>query len=119
MTISVEGDHSARYAHPVQHPTFQFHFRAGTDRVPRPHGPRYPSRRAAKAVCATQMWLSMAAQQPSYYGSREVAFRAEQKTSLPKNENICFSIGEVSGKREATSRHGISQSFGILAWKEE
>src|SRR5215470_16660529 len=47
---------------------------------------------------------------------------AEQKTSLPKHENTCFSMGEVSGKREATSgtvfprplEYWVERSVGIF-----
>src|SRR5438132_6474796 len=63
---------------------------------------REPSRKAPRAVCITQMWLSIPQSRTVLRlpGSR---FSMEQKTSLPKQENTCLSTACTSGSREAIS----------------
>src|SRR6516162_4008710 len=61
---------------------------------------RYPARRAARAVWATQMWLSIP-QRMTVLRLPGRRLRVEQKTSLPKQEKICFSIGVTGLARAA------------------
>jgi len=43
-----------------------------------------------------------------------IRFNIEQKTSLPKQENMVLSIGVVSGSRESDLWHRATQAFGVL-----
>src|SRR5581483_12335567 len=53
---------------------------------------RYPSRSAPRAVCITQIWLSIP-QSRSVVRLPGRRFSREQKASLPKQENMCLSTG--------------------------